>query len=548
MSCAWRAIAEAEFLVSTSRFRSLRYPVMFLIYTGLIGWALLGAPALVNLLISRVLDDFQTLLSVAFPGLLRSAMLFLFMLVMVGPISNSLEEIRIGQWEIIISHNVRTRDLLLGTFIAKIPIYGLIVFILAPIIIAPFAIVYEVSLFGQILMYLIVLSFALVTLWISTILGTAIQAKLGDSPRGNDLAKGFSWLVIILIALPGMALIYFMDKISVLMSLEPFLLLPSTWSADLLTWCALHFTNGYIPASTLLNFESILCFPPVVTITLFAAFSASVVAIGIYGANALFTFGSGTRTEKIVTVTKENLLFRGIRRLLSGGFGVLVVTSMKDFGRKMQNASKLIYAMFLAIIIPFLLTSADVFQRHNDPLFLPIVSILTSSLLLGVFSAITFGGVGFLDSKDQLWMLKSAPRGDLRFISARILSYMILALPLSLIPSTANWLILNLDMYTYLIMFVNLLMVIASSILVGMGVTSLNPGYDGTKSSAYTVNSVATTVIMLATMIIGLLYIVPIVTVHYDLILAFLVASVPLPVVGLLIAACGAARMSRRDG
>ncbi|MFW9918807.1 MAG: hypothetical protein ACFFED_04360 [Candidatus Thorarchaeota archaeon] len=548
MVSVWHAIAKAEFLVWSSRFRRFRFVVLPIIYMAVFGWALFIAPIVMNFIVTSFLGEAEMLLSIVYPGLLRSAMLFLFMLVMIGPISNSLEEIKIGQWEILLSNNVRTRDILLGTYLAKIPVFGLLVFILAPVIISPFAIIYEVSIIGQFMMYLIVLAFALVTLWISNILGTMIQAKLGDSPRGNDIAKGFSWLMIIFIAIPGMALLYFMDSFAATMSIELALFLPSTWGADLLTWASLLCSEAYIPASTLLNFESILCFSPLVTLGIFVVFSLSVVYLGLQAGDRLFVIGAGARTERVVTIKKENIIYRGLRRILPRSFGIIVLTSLKDFTRKMQNVSKLIYAMFLTIVIPILMSSGVIGPEINDPNFIPILSIVTSSLMLGIFSGITFGGVGFMDSQDQLWILKGTPNGDLRFIAGRVFSYILFALPIAFIPSTTSWLILGHDTQVYLLMFLNIFLVIVASVFVGIGVTAFNPSYDDTKSGAFTINTIVTILILLITMMVSLIIGMRTIFAEVNLIVAIVLCSIPVPIIGVIILAIGSIRMYLRDG
>lgn len=521
--------------------------MLLVIYTAAIGWALLIAPVVMNYVLGFFMSDLETLLAIAFPGLLRSVMLFLFMLVMIGPLSNSLEEIKIGQWEIVISNNVRTRDLLIGTYIAKIPVFGVLVFILAPVIVSTFAIVYEVSVLGQFLMYLVILSFALITLWISNVISTLVQAKLGDSPRGNDIAKGFSWLVIIFIALPGMALIYFMESFATAMNMSLALLLPSTWGADLLTWLALYFNDGYIPASTLLNFESILFLSPFVTMGLYTLFSFGIIYLGIQVSDKLFTISTGARTERIVTIKKENLIYRSLRRVLPKNFSVIVLTSLKDFTRKMQNASKLIYAVFLTSLMPIIISSGFFGDRVNDPHFILIITVFMTSLMMGIFSGITFGGVGFIDSRDQLWILKSVPRGTIRFIAGRVFSYLLLAIPLALVPTTVSFIILAQDLQVYLLSFLNVLLVVSSAVLVGIGVTALNPSYTDTKSHAFTINTIATIVIMAVTWIVSI--IVGFNTLLFESVLqAFLICGIPLPIVALSVLLLGSLRMNLREG
>ncbi|MHA2084710.1 MAG: hypothetical protein ACXABD_13215, partial [Candidatus Thorarchaeota archaeon] len=62
----------------------------------------------------------------------------------------------------------------------------------------------------------------------------------------------------------------------------------------------------------------------------------------------------------------------------------------------------------------------------------------------GIFAGIIFGGVGLLDSRDQLWILKSAPRGVPKFLLARVLSYMMIGIPYAFLPSIFTGVVLNL--------------------------------------------------------------------------------------------------------
>ncbi|MHA1576459.1 MAG: hypothetical protein ACTSU3_03785, partial [Candidatus Thorarchaeota archaeon] len=200
----WVTIAKVEILVRTAKIRRIRKIGSLLILIFMLVWALFIVPQLAMFLITYFSVELNTILASAFPGLMRSIMLVLWLVVLIFPISNALEGIKIGQWEIMLSNNVKTRDMLFGSYLGKIPIYGLVVMFLAPLVITPFALVYEVSILGQLLMYSTIILFALITLWVSNVIITAISAKIGDSARGNDIAKALSWAVIPIIAIPAM--------------------------------------------------------------------------------------------------------------------------------------------------------------------------------------------------------------------------------------------------------------------------------------------------------------------------------------------------------
>jgi len=510
-------------------------------------WALFIVPQLATFLITRFSLELNTILASAFPGLMRSIMLVLWLVVLIFPISNALEGIKIGQWEIMLSNNVKTRDMLFGSYLGKIPIYGLVVMFLAPLVITPFALVYEVSIFGQLLMYSTIVLFALVTLWLSNVIITAISAKIGDSARGNDIAKALSWAVIPIIAIPAMGLMYFMSQAAELMTTEVFMLLPSTWCADFISWIAITFNGINLPASSILGFEAILVLGPLLNIALLGIFSSVLLVGGYHSADRLFSIGAGAGSTKVARAGPENILLRGIRRTFGMNSGVIVVTSLKDFCRKLQNLSKLTYGIFLSTVAAVLLKFGPFGSLVNDALFLPILSTLMIGSMLGIFCGITFGGVGFLDSSAQLWILKSAPRGELKFIRGRITAYLLFGIPYVLLPATVTTIVMGFGIVEFLLMTGFFYTVICGTIMTGIGITAFNPSYDDTSSSAFTLNSAGTIFVTIATMFTSLILGVLTVINESSLPLAILYASVPWVIVGVPILIIGVIRLIRSE-
>ncbi|MFW9850518.1 MAG: hypothetical protein ACFFF4_15410, partial [Candidatus Thorarchaeota archaeon] len=465
MARNWQIIAKAEFLVMTSRFRKRRRESTILIF--LIGffWAIIVAPAIMSGILNIFSVEVQVVLAIAFPGLMRAVILLLWVMVLVFPISQALQEIQIGQWEIMLSNNVSSRDMLTGMFLGKIPSYGLLVLFMAPVLLSPFMIIYEVSILGQILAYLVITVFALTTLFLSTIISTAIQAKLGDSPRGNDIAKAMGIVVVIVFLLPLYSIMYFAEGISQLMGLSVFLLLPSTWGADIITWITIYFNGVDLPASSIRIFEEILGLPAVTDILLIGCFAILVTVLGLTIPDRLFTFEGGARTEKITTVGRENIALRGIRRLIPGYFGLIVISTLKDFGRKAQNISRLIYAIFLSILFPIMLSLSGLSGSGELEFKLILISFMLS-LILGMLCGITFGGMGFLESKDHLWLIKSTPKGVSKYVKARLLNSALLGVPMVLIPVSIVSIALSLDFVSALIILAQTYIVLIGSILV----------------------------------------------------------------------------------
>ncbi len=484
MTRKWYHIAKAEFFVLTAGMRKHRKAMAGLMFALAAIWAIYLAPLIINTFIQLIIpmETIRTLLMVMFPGLMRTVMLFLWALLLLFPLSFSLQEIKIGQWEIFLSNNVKTRDILTGTFVGKIPMYGLIVMVFAPLLISPFMLAFEVSLLGQAVVYTVIALMVLSTIWLSNFITAMVQARLGDSARGNDIAKALSVVIALIVIVPMYGLMFFMPQLSDILGMNAFLVMPFTWPADLVSWAAITFNGIGLTGSQILGFGAILQLDMLTSALLMAAFGLAFVPIAITAADRVFTISAGVRTETVTTVGRENIFIRGVRRVAKGPFGALTVVSLKDYGRKAQNLSKIFYGVVLAIILPILMQQmsimdGDVFEVET---LLPMITIM-----IGVVGVFPFAGTGFLESKDQLWIIRSAPKGASRFMRARIATGFMMAVPLSLAPTLAMTFMFGLTPLTAIQIFITSFVVVCGAVMVAMGVTAQNPNYEDTKSSAH---------------------------------------------------------------
>jgi len=483
------------------------------------------------------------------PGLMRAGRMLIWFVILLVPLSNSLKEIMIGQWEILLSNNVKTRDMLVGSFLGKLPVNGLIVIFAAPVLLAPFISVLQVSLIGQILMYSEILIVTLSTIWLSNLLSVAIQSKLGESPRGKDLANAIALLLGFVVVLPLVGLQLAANVVADILGWNIFLVMPFIWSADLLTGSAIIFNGvGYaIQVNTVLSLE----YP--IILLLQSVFVVGVLAIGISTADRLFTIEAGTRTESVVSSGKSNIILRGLRWIIPGSFGILLVTVMKDFGRKAQNISRLSIMIVLAVVAPILLSIRGGYMPSEVDLRSILVMM---GLAFAILSGVSFGGVGFLDSKDQLWIIKTAPRGTRRFMLAKIAQAFLFILPVVLVSSTLVAILFNLSFAEVVFITPILLGASFGSSLVGIGVSANNPSYEDIKSEAFKSNSSRTMVItivcfafyQIVDLVMGIMGLgdLPVLISASDLLyLTFIFA--PLPIVGVVMVLWGSRSLSLRE-
>jgi len=539
MGQQWWSIAKAEYFVSFSKFHRRRTAYFGSVALFSIAWALFILPWIVSLIVNQLGERMQAFLIGTFPGVMRSVVLILWIMLVIFPIAGALAEIKIGQWEIILSQNVSTRALLIGTFVGKLPVYGLVVIFLAPVLITPFTAVYQVSILGQVLIYGVLLLSVFGALWVSTMIGTAIQAKLGDSSRGNDLAKGLGMLLPLLFLLPFYGMIYFAESLSTLMGMDVFLLLPSTWSADLITLTAIKFNGVNLPVEVIAAFEAFLGFPALLNFIILLVFSISVVGIGIVTADRLFNFGSAGGRSTVTTVGSENMFLRGLRRLIPGPFGVLVVTALKDFTRKVQNLSKFVYGMIIAIVAPLL-------QGYltDVPLF---VTIFQVAMMMGMMGGMTFGGIGFMDSQDQLWIIKGAPKGVGKFVKARLVEAFLFSIPMAVIPTTVISIIAGMGLTDVFVLLVTTYSVICASAMIGTGITANNPTYDDTKSGSFGANIGLTFITIIVTLLLSLIATIKIDQRFGSLALTTMTLNLPIILVGVVVCYIGTRRLARSE-
>jgi hypothetical protein len=119
------------------------------------------------------------------------------------------------------------------------------------------------------------------------------------------------------------------------------------------------------------------------------------------------------------------------------------------------------------------------------------ISYITGALIGIIVSAVgglTFGGIGFLDSKDQLWIIQTAPKGASKFVRARIAEAFLMALIIATIPAISLYFVLNYSLVDTLLVWVYTYAALCGAAMVGTGVCANNPIYDDTQSAAFRSN------------------------------------------------------------
>lgn len=448
-------------------------------------WALFIAPLLMDILLNDVLGIPSQVLSFIMPSIMRSGMMFIWLILLLFPLSNALKEIKIGQWEILLSNNVSSRAIFTGSFLGKLPMNGLLVIFLSPIIVSPFALALNVSVIGQAFIYCTITVFAISTIWVADFIVVYIQSKLGASSRGKELANAMALIVAFAIMAPLIGFQIFGDQMIALMGTDVLLFLPFTWSADLITRFAFIFNGVDLSASTILALDAVLGLDIAVNVLLLVCFVVGTVTLALVTTESLFTANIGERTERVTTISKENPLYRFIRKIAPGSFGIVLVTTLKDFSRKPQNLMRLVTMFGMAVFFPILIGIMGSRSMAEVEL---VSALIMTSLAFAVLAPQAFGGIGFLESKDQLWIIQSVPSGAKKFAVARAVQAFLFITLVALIPSIVLTILLNQSWVEAIILFVVPIITGTGGALVGIGISAGNPTYEDANSAALKAN------------------------------------------------------------
>ncbi len=175
-----------------------------------------------------------------------------------------------------------------------------------------------------------------------------------------------------------------------------------------------------------------------------------------------------------------------------------MVTNFKDFTRKAQNLSKIFYGIVLSTIMPVIMMTVDIDYVQISEMFIMVIA------MMALVGAMPFAGAGFIESKDQLWIIQGAPSGASRFVKSRLVTQAVIGIPLILIPSTVLFFLIEMTFFELVLLLGLGYMAILGGMFIATGVTAGNPNYEDTKSPAHQANMI-TSVLLAEFSIIGVI-------------------------------------------
>ena len=414
----WYEIAKNEWRLKTSAVREVRPYLLPLILAFLVAYVAWIAPSLMAAVVPSFL---AFILSQTALATMELVLLTCFCYFLSIPFTNALQDIRVQEQEVLLAAPVGPGEILVGKFLGVLPLYtiGFVLFIgTFTALLAP------AGLDGaQLVLTVVVILLVLLSgLWLGIVGSALLRARLERSPRGRDAGKALGFVM----ALPMIALTYAMmgglvSDLAIHPEASPVVAsilaaLPSSWGADLVFSFAAH--PGNLAAMDLGDFLRLFGV---------AAFFLAALGIGSLAANRAYRLEAGTFTA--TRARADGAFHRRFRTSGGATRGTLLLAVFKDYARRLENTSRLVYIVGLVILMRvFFVTDA---KSPNEAV--EILFILTPFLAAFVVGDVTARG------RDVLFLYRKSPAGETALVRSKLAQGCVVVVPM-IVASAAGFL------------------------------------------------------------------------------------------------------------
>jgi hypothetical protein len=523
----WLVVARNEYRIRTSWMRKIRpyFPYLIIgllaVYVGFI------APTFVDLFIGDFFSLFPPQAAIAMVVAMVQIILFMiFFYFMIIPITYTLKEAQTEQLEIFLAAPIKPSDVLLGEFLGQMPFYAIAVTIIAGF----FTALLNPLGLDMIQITIIIIVFAVLffsAYWIGNVIAAVLRTKLGRTARGRDIGKALGFLI----ALPMIAIMYAIIGGGLIEALanpgtsgmvKTILgVLPSSWGAEVIVGFASSPGNiGAVRFETLTRFGGLI------------AFFLAVLWLGTKAADRAYSLEAVTFIAS--RAKPDGALYKTVKYLGGGGsFGTLLVSVFKDYGRRLENLSKIAYMLGLLIMINIFLA------RPDDP----EVVLLMPQLILPLLSVFVLGEVT-LRGKECLFIYRKTPSGVGRFVKARLLQGWLIVVPIAVVTTAVLTIVIPGATLVSLLTNTGLVMLtVAASVPFALGLFLVHPAFSE-KGGDYVLNLMIVMQGWVGLTIVSLIVVGR--TFHLGLYETLLYVTVPLSwLVGIVFLYLGKRRLSR---
>ena len=451
-------IGRNEYRLRISRFRQIRSFFPILIIGFLFVYVAFIAPFIAGLFIDDLLGFFLSQVAIAMVPIL---LFMVFFYLMIVPITYTLQGIQAGQIEIFLSAPVKPSDVLLGEFLGVMPFYAIFIVLVAGLFTASLATL-GLTLLEIFIIILVFCVISLCALWIGTVISAFVRTRFAKSARGKDIGRALSLvlglpIIAIMYAIIGGGLTEALSNPSTSELTRSILsFLPSSWGAEIiLNFAANPGSLGVDSYGVWINIFGLIFF------------FVGALWVGTKLAGRLYSIEPTSFTAS--KVKPDGIFYKSIRFLGGGGsFGSLLAAVFKDYARRLENLSKLIYILGLMALVNIFLIKGS--SRPED-------SLIIGVFLFAFLAVLIVGQISFV-GKEGVFLHKKSPSGIDRFAKARLIQSWVIAIPIGVGVTVISLLLLpQIDLLT-LIGYSGLMgLLIAGNVVLALGFAMLRPEF-----------------------------------------------------------------------
>lgn len=408
----WKIIAKNEIRIKTAKFRSHRNLFFVIIYAIFIFWATFLGPVFFDAVFLDIIQTLSGVLEFVLLFVIESSLTIMFVMLILYPIFLLFRKSEIGVKDVILSSPVKSGDIFLGEFVGQLPFHFLIVLAIGPAVISLLGQVNpQLTVLHYLIIYLVIFLMMNFSLIIGTILANWIEFKLSSSQKVKDSSNSVL-LLLSFIVIISFYLFHYMFNIAYE---NPVLknwmsIFPSFWYTNII----LYLVNPLLIESYVIN----------IWLSVGLAIGIPMVILYFSYKKAEKFYSIDPLAEKELLIVKtEGFILKIIKKMTLKKYKVLVVVQFKNFLRKKENITKLIYSVaFTGVLGLFIFLSLDspITEIKQFPLFgitsIPVeyfdsLIMFIISWMGGLIFGMMMGICVIFNSKNILYLYKKSIRG-----------------------------------------------------------------------------------------------------------------------------------------
>ena len=523
----WTIIAKNEIRLKTNRVRTYRKLFFILIYILFLFWAIYLGPVIFDAIIPEFVKEFSDIVVPIFSTLVEYTFMVMFITYIMYPIFMLYRKAEIGYKDILLATPTTPGDVFVGEFLGQTPFYFLFVLAIGPLFnglllqINP-----NLTLIHYFIFYVVIFTLLIFGLLIGTIIASWLEHKMILKNKSKELNYSLLLLISFLLILSFYFFHFLFDLIENNPNLKPWITFyPSYWYSNIL----LYLIKPALVETYIVNIW--------VSIVLASSIPIIIFFIAYKKANSFYTIEDQI-SESFYKFKPKEKFYNFIRKTTLSPYKNLVVIQFKDFFRKKENLTKLIYIgaftgilgliIYFTLDLPlleyegFIIISSFVFRILYFKYLIAMVLSWIGAVIFGVFIGIYV----LIGSKDIVFLFKKSTRGIKALIYSFLYKMLYIIIFLDLILTIFFTILFPLDLLAALTFFFFYLMETFIILIHAIGIQCLKPLFDERGKNVY-FNIYLIILIQIISLYISVLFVLPFIPETTDhslsLILIFLV-------------------------